>query len=223
MTLHKPELVLFDLDGTLIDTAPDLAWSIDETLQQLGLAECGETRVRAWIGSGIDGLLHRALTNDIKGKADKALFHRALTIFKQIYFDNICRQSRVYAGVAEALSYLQANNIAMACVTNKTARFTDKILQELELYDQFGIVVSGDTLAVKKPRPEPILHALAHYSLDPASALMVGDSRTDVNAARAAKVPVLCVTYGYNMNVDVRELKPDAVVDSLAELPELIN
>ncbi|NKB35946.1 MAG: phosphoglycolate phosphatase [Gammaproteobacteria bacterium] len=223
MALNKPELVLFDLDGTLIDTAPDLAFSIDETLKQLGMPECGETRVRAWIGSGIDGLLNRALTNDIKGKADKDLFERALTIFKEIYFENICRQSRIYAGVSEALTFLQTSNIAMACVTNKTARFTDKILQELDLYDQFGIVVSGDTLSVKKPRPEPLLHALAHYSLSPASALMVGDSRTDVNAARAAEVPVLCVTYGYNMNIDVRELKPDAVVDSLAELPKLIN
>ena len=223
MTLHKPELVLFDLDGTLIDTAPDLAWSIDETLKQLGLPECGESRVRAWIGSGIDGLLNRALTNDIKGKAEKELFDKALTIFKEIYFENICRQSRIYPGVMDAMDYLQKNNIFMACVTNKTGRFTDKILQELELYDLFGIVVSGDTLAVKKPHAEPLLHALAHYSLAADSALMVGDSRTDVNAARAAGVPVLCVTYGYNMNKDVRELKPDAVVDSLAELPSLIN
>ena len=223
MSLCRPELVLFDLDGTLIDTAPDLAWSIDQTLEKLQLPVCGETRVRAWIGSGITGLLHRALTNDINGRAEPQLFERALAIFHKLYYDNICERSRVYEGVNDALTYLRENDIAMACVTNKAARFTEKILRELGLYQAFGLVVSGDTLSVKKPNPEPLLHALAHYSVEPGSALMVGDSRTDVNAARAAGVPVLGVTYGYNMNRPINELEPDAVVDTLSDLPALIT
>ena len=223
MSLARPQLVLFDLDGTLIDTAPDLAWSIDETLQHLQLPACGETRVRGWIGSGITGLLHRALTNDINGRAEPRLFERALEIFHELYYDNICVRSRIYPGVSEALAYLRDSGIPSACVTNKAARFTEKILRELGLYEAFGIIVSGDTLPVKKPNPEPLLHALNHFSVEPESALMVGDSKTDVNAARAAGVPVLGVSYGYNMGRPISELKPDAAVDSLCELPTLIS
>lgn len=221
MTLRKPELVLFDLDGTLVDTAPDLAWSIDATLQQLGLPVCGEDKVRIWIGSGIEGVMKRALTNDFDGQPDAGLFEKALSIFMEIYFDNICEHSRIYPGVNEALAYLQAGDYKIGCVTNKGGRFTNKLLKSIGLYDEFGIIVSGDTLPVKKPDPEPLLHAAAHFSVNADAALMVGDSITDVTAARAAGLQVLCVPYGYNMGRDVYDLKPDAVVETLAELAGL--
>ena len=222
MTLRKPDLVLFDLDGTLIDTAPDLAWSINATLQELGLPICGETRIRGWIGSGIEGVMKRALTNDINGQPEPALYAKALSIFMDIYFDNVCKRSRIYPGVKEALAYLQEGDYKIACVTNKTSRFTDKLLKSIGLYDEFGIIVSGDTLPVKKPDPQPLLHAAAHFSIDAGAALMVGDSVTDINAARAAGFKILCVPYGYNMGRDIYDLKPDAVVETLAELEHLI-
>jgi phosphoglycolate phosphatase len=222
MTLRKPELVLFDLDGTLVDTAPDLAWSIDFTLQQLDLPACGEEKVRGWIGSGIEGVLKRALSNDINGQPDTDLFNAALSIFMESYFDNICVHSRIYPGVHEAIDYLQSGNFKIGCVTNKGGRFTEKLLREIGLYDKFGIVVSGDTLAVKKPDPEPLLHAANFYSIRPGEVLMVGDSVTDINAARAAGIQILCVPYGYNMGRDINELKPDAVLESLADLANLI-
>jgi phosphoglycolate phosphatase len=222
MTLRKPDLVLFDLDGTLIDTAPDLTWSINAALQQLDLPLCSEDKVRAWIGSGIEGVMKRALTNDINGQPDADLFARALSIFMESYIDNVCERSRIYPGVEEALTYLKAGDYKIACVTNKGSRFTDKLLKSIGLYDEFGIIVSGDTLPVKKPNPEPLLHAAAHFSIDADAALMVGDSITDINAARAAGFQILCVPYGYNQGRNIYDLQPDAVVDSLAELVHLI-
>jgi phosphoglycolate phosphatase len=222
MTLRKPEVVLFDLDGTLIDTAPDLASSIDTTLQQLGLPARGEEKVRGWIGSGIEGVLKRALTNDLNAQPDAELFNTAIEMFKEIYFDNVSQHSRIYPGVKEALNYLEKNNFSIGCVTNKGGRFTDKLLKEIGLYDNFGIIVSGDTLPVKKPDPLPILHAAEYFSATASETLMIGDSVTDVNAARAAGCQILCVPYGYNKGQDVHELNPDWVVETLAELCDLI-
>lgn len=222
MSLRTPQLVLFDLDGTLIDTAPDLAWSVDATLDQLGIARCGEERVRAWVGSGIEGLLHRVLTGDFNGRAEDDLYQQARDIFMEIYIDNVSERSQVYPGVETALDYLKDRDIHIACVTNKGARFTEKLLKDIGLYDHFGIVVSGDTLPVKKPDPAPLLHAAAHFETAPADSLMVGDSITDVNAARNAGFQILCVPYGYNQGRDIRDEKPDKVVNNLAELVELI-
>ncbi len=223
MTLRKPDLVLFDLDGTLVDTAPDLAWSIDATLTKLNIPTRGENKVRDWIGSGIDSLLKRALTNDINGEPAKALYDRAHSVFMEIYIDNVCKRSQIYPGVMEALAYLNKSNIKIACVTNKAARFTEELLKSLGLYDEFGIVICGDTLTVKKPHPEPLLYAAAHFSVDINKALMVGDSVTDIEAARAAGLQILCVPYGYNLGRDIRDLKPDAVVETLADLEHLIQ
>ena len=133
MTLRKPELVMFDLDGTLVDTAPDLAWSIDFTLEQLNLPARGEDKVRAWIGSGIEGVMKRALTNDYNGQPDAALLEQALNIFMQSYYDNINVRGAIYPGVIEVLNHLQANDFKIACVTNKGSRFTEKLLSELGL------------------------------------------------------------------------------------------
>jgi len=109
----------------------------------------------------------------------------------------------------------------LGCVTNKPSRFTEPLLRQLGLYDKFGIVVSGDTLAEKKPHPAPLLHAAAHFHVPPSECLLIGDSVNDVQAARAAGFHVVCVSYGYNHGHDIREAEPDAVVDSLAELPAL--
>ncbi len=221
MALRKPDLVLFDLDGTLVDTAPDLAWSVDATLQQLDLPICGEDKIRGWIGGGIERLMKRALTNDINGQPDTGLYENALSIFMDIYFDNVCERSRIYPGVNAALSYLQAGDYKIGCVTNKAGHFANKLLKSIGLYDEFAIIVSGDTLPVKKPNPQPLLHAADYFSIKADAALMVGDSVTDINAARAAGFQILCVPYGYNMGRDIHDLKPDAVVETLADLEYL--
>lgn len=214
--------VLFDLDGTLVDSAPDLAYSIDAMLATLGRPARGEEQVRAWIGSGVEHLVKRALTGGPSIEPEPELYREALALFSEIYQDNTCRRSRLYPGVREGLDFLLASGRRLGCVTNKRGRYTGPLLAALGLTRDFSIVVSGDTLAAKKPDPAPLLHALIVLGIAPENALMVGDSVTDVRSARAAGIPVVCVRYGYNNGEDIAEARPDALIDSLAELADLI-
>ena len=222
MALTKPEMVLFDLDGTLVDTVPDLAYSVDMMLQELGMPTSGEEKVRRWVGNGIERLVMRALTDSIDDQPERELYEKAFPIFLNLYTENACQRSRFYEGVEEGLSYLKENNYKLGCVTNKRGQFTDPLLKKLGIYDDFGIVISGDLLPQKKPNPMPLLHAADYFSVSPDVSLMIGDSKNDVGAARAAGFQVLCVSYGYNLGEDIRDSKPDAVVDSFAEIPRLL-
>ncbi|MBI4005920.1 MAG: phosphoglycolate phosphatase [Gammaproteobacteria bacterium] len=223
MALRKPQMVLLDVDGTLVDTAPDLAYSIDCMLQEIGLPERGEEKVRTWIGNGIEQLVKCALTDGINGERENGLYEIAYPIFLNIYTVNACKRSRVYPGVEEGLNYLKENDFKLGCVTNKRKQFTEMVLKTLGIFNDFGIVIAGDTLPRKKPDPMPLLHAAEFFSVKPEAALMVGDSRNDVSAARAAGFQIVCVSYGYSPGEDIRCANPDAVVDSLAELPVLLN
>lgn len=220
--LQRPEMVLIDVDGTLVDSVPDLAYCVDEMMRQLGRPPHGEDRVRDWVGNGVERLVRRALVGRLDGEPDEADFERAYPLFLELYAHNTSKRSCLYPGVREGLDYLQAQGYKLGCVTNKAARFTLPLLRELGIYDEFGIVVSGDTLPVKKPDPQPLLHAAAHFGVDPKAALMLGDSKSDVTAARAAGFQIICMSYGYNHGEDIRIYEPDAVIDSMVELSSLI-
>jgi len=131
-------------------------------------------------------------------------------------------RSGLYPGVREGLDYLLTNGYPLGCVTNKAAQFTLPLLRDLGVLDAFGLVVSGDTLPEKKPHPAPLLHAAAHFGVDPSDSLMIGDSVSDVKAARAAGFRIICMSYGYNHGQDIRLAEPDAVIDSMAELKSWI-
>ena len=223
MTLKTPKMVLIDLDGTLVDSAPDLAFCVDATLKQLGLPPQGLEQVRDWVGNGVEKLMRRALSGDIDGAPDEALLKRAMPVFLKLYEHNLAQRSRLYPGIREGIALLKAQGILLGCVTNKIARFTEPLLKQLGVRDEFGIVVSGDTLAEKKPHPAPLLHAAQFFNVAPHESLMVGDSVHDVEAARAAGFQVACVSYGYNHGADIRAAHPDAVIDSLLELPALFS
>ena len=200
MSLNHPEMVLLDLDGTLVDTVPDLAYCLDNMLRELSLPEAGETKVRKWVGNGIEQLVKRGLSNnfvtsDFNEEPEASLFEKALPMFIDCYKENACKHSRLYAGVREGLEYLTSNNFKLGCITNKLSQFTDTILETLEIQKAFGIVISGDTLTKKKPDPMPLLHAAEYFGISPNRSLMVGDSVNDVSAARAAGFQVLCVSY----------------------------
>lgn len=214
----KPEMILIDVDGTLVDSVPDLAFCVDEMMQQLGREPWGETRVRDWVGNGVERLVSRALTGKLEGEPADDEFEKAYPIFLDLYADNTSKRSLLYPGVREGLDYLKAAGYALGCVTNKAAQFTIPLLKDLGVYDDFSIVVSGDTLEHKKPHPAPLLHAAEFFKVDPANALMVGDSVSDVKAARAAGFSVACVPYGYNHGEDIRVAKPDLVIESIAAL-----
>ena len=223
MTIKTPEMVLIDVDGTLVDSVPDLAYCVDEMMKQLGMSVHGEGKVREWVGNGVERLTRRALIGQLDGEPDDTLFEKAYPIFLELYAENTCKRSCLYPGVAEGLAYLKQKGFKLGCVTNKAACFTEPLLQELGIFDDFAIVISGDTLAKKKPDPMPLLHGAEFFGVKPENALMLGDSVSDVKAARAAGFQIICMTYGYNHGVDIRESNPDAVIDSMAELPSLLG
>ena len=218
MLARKPEMILIDVDGTMVDSVPDLAFCIDEMMRTLGREPWGEERVREWVGNGVERLVRRALTGQLDGEPDDSDFERAYPVFLDLYTDNTSKRSMLYRGVTEGLEYLQAAGYALGCVTNKAQRFTVPLLKTLGVYDAFAIVVSGDTLPYTTPHPAPLLHAAEFFGVEPASALMVGDSVSDVKAARAAGFMIACVPYGYNHGEDIRDAKPDLLIDTLADL-----
>jgi len=220
--IKKPEMVLIDVDGTLVDSVPDLAWCVDEMMKAIGREPHGETKVRDWVGNGVERLVRRSLVGQLNGEPDDADFNQAYPIFLELYADNTCKRSCLYPGVKDGIEYMQSAGFKLGCVTNKDEQFTLPILEQLGIRDVFGIVVSGDTLPVKKPDPGPLLHAAAELGVAPEHSLMLGDSQSDVKAARAAGFQIICMSYGYNHGEDVRIYNPDAVIDSMAELPNFI-
>ena len=222
--VFEPQLILFDLDGTLVDSVPDLAAAIDGMMCQLGLPERGEAAVREWVGNGIHNLVGRALNNSMTVSTDTALFNQALPIFMQLYAANTAAHSHLYPSVLETLVFLkQQPYLQLGCITNKAEQFTLPLLEQLTIRDYFDIIISGDSLPEKKPHPLPLLHAATQLGVIPQQTLMVGDSKSDVQAARAAGMPMIAVSYGYNHGEDIRDYLPDAVIDELAELKTLLR
>jgi len=222
-SLKKPSMVLIDVDGTLVDSVPDLAYCVDEMMKEIGMPVHGEAKVREWVGNGVERLVRRALIGQLEGEPEAALFDQAYPIFMALYAENTSKRSSLYPGVKEGLDYLKGAGYQLGCVTNKAEQFTVPLLKDLGVYDYFSIVISGDTLAKKKPDPLPLLHAAEFFSIKPELALMIGDSTSDVKAARAAGFQIVCMTYGYNHGVDIRDENPDAVMDSMTELAGLLE
>ncbi|MFO1364297.1 MAG: phosphoglycolate phosphatase [Burkholderiales bacterium] len=222
MSPPGPRAVLFDLDGTLLDSAPDLAAAANAMLAELGLPARAPALIATYIGKGIPKLVERALTGALDAAADPALFARALPAYERHYAAESGRRALPFPGVRAGLRALQAAAVPMACITNKAERFTLDLLQRTALDGFFGVVVCGDTVAQKKPHPEPVLTACARLGIRPAEALMIGDSAIDVQAARAAGCPVWCVPYGYNEGRPVESLDCDRTVASIAEAAALI-
>ncbi len=218
MAIRKPDMILIDVDGTLVDSVPDLAFCIDEMMRQLGHEPWGEIRVRDWVGNGVERLVRRALIGQLDGEPDEAEFDRAYPVFLELYADNTSKRSFLYPGVVEGLDYLQAAGYTLGCVTNKAEQFTVPLLKDLGIYEYFSIVISGDTLEHKKPHPAPLLHAAEFFKVSPGQSLMVGDSISDVKAARAAGFQIACLPYGYNHGEDIRVAEPDVIIETLAHL-----
>ncbi len=221
--LPKPRLVLVDLDGTMVDSAPDLAYCLDATLGELDLPTRGQEAVRSWVGNGMERLLHRALTGALEGVADPVLYAKAWPIFAALYAVHTNRRTIVYEGVREGLDALIQLGFPLVCVTNKHTRFAVPLLEDLGLASCFRLLVAGDTLPYQKPDPRPLLYAMQHFQTPPEHCLMVGDSINDVVAARAAGCAIVCVGYGYNHGEDIRTAAPDAVVDSIMEVAHMLT
>lgn len=219
----RVKAVMIDLDGTLLDTIPDLAVAANMMLAELGRPSLDEALIRTFVGKGIPRLVERSLAGSLDGTADAGLFKTALPVYERCYAEVNGRHTVLYPGVVAGLERMREQGFPLACVTNKSARFTLPLLEHMKLSAYFSVVVAGDTLPKKKPDPLPLLHACSEFGIAASAMLMIGDSLNDAQAARAAGCPVFCVPYGYNEGRDVRELDIDAIVESLFEATRLIQ
>lgn len=220
--LQRPEMVLIDVDGTLVDSVPDLAFCVDEMMKQLDMPIRGEAAVRHWVGNGVERLVKRGLINELNGEPDEALYDKALPIFRELYAENTSKRSCLYDGVPEALDFLSTTGVKIGCVTNKASEFTLPLLKDLGISDYFETVLCGDMVERKKPDPMPLIMSAEKLGVSPTASMMIGDSMSDVKAARAAEFSIICMSYGYNHGEDIRDYHPDAVVDSMAEVKDLV-
>lgn len=210
-----PKLVIFDLDGTLLDSVPDLASAIDSMLLDLGRPAAGIERVRDWVGNGSAALVRRALAGSIEyASVDEQEAELAHQVFLQAYSGGHALTS-VYPGVMAFLDALKTRGIAMAVATNKPERFVAPLLEEKGMLGYFDWLVGGDTLPVQKPDPAALHWIMQKAGVAVADTLFIGDSRNDVLAGQAAGVKVVAVSYGYNHGRPVSLENPDLLVDSL--------
>ena len=215
---HPVNAVLFDLDGTLMHTAPDITTAVNQMLAARRLPALSEAQVTNLIGRGSPVLIVRVF-NTLGVQISPAERLGALQVFQDCYEDVVGSRARPFPGVAEALVRLRDMDLKLAVVTNKYHRFAIKLLRQFHLASLFDLVIGGDTLAARKPDPQPILHACDSLGVPVSQSLYVGDSPIDVEAARAAGMSVFCVPYGYNEGVPVDSAECDALVsDFLAAL-----
>lgn len=215
------EAVLIDLDGTLVDSAPDIVEASNRMLVELGAPALSAAVVASFIGNGVPMLVQRLLhaSPGLRCSDDAA----ARALFYRHYQETNGRFSRLFPGVQAGLDALQQAGYRMACVTNKPIAYTTPLLQAFGLEHYLQVVVGGDSIAQMKPDPAPLLHACALLGVAPAQAVMVGDSHVDVAAARAAGMPSFILRYGYPGPGGVAALAADVFIDSLTELPALLR
>ncbi|MCE2679837.1 MAG: phosphoglycolate phosphatase [Burkholderiales bacterium] len=220
---QRCDAVLFDLDGTLMHTVPDLAAAVNAMLSDLGRAHLPQATVADYVGKGAENLVHRSLTGSLSEKAPGELFERAYEGFKHHYDRINGLEAQFYEGVLEGLDALQAMGLRLAVVTNKPARYTLPLLERSGLMPRFSAVVSGDTCERKKPDAMPIAHACAQLGVEASAAVMIGDSLNDAQAAKAAGSVCWLLPYGYNEGRAILETPCDGYVQTIAQAAELLR
>jgi len=217
--LTTPKLISIDLDGTLVDSVPDLAWAVDKSLEAMGYPARGIDNIRDWVGNGAAMLLQRALGNgDENAVKDEQTLADARRHFDHFYGSHFAVDTRLYDGVLDALDWLSQQQIQLALITNKPIAFTEPMLQQLKLAHYFQYTLGGDSLAKSKPNPQPLLHVATAAGVSPAHCLHIGDSVTDVSAAKNAGFASVAVSFGYNHGQPIAASEPDVVIDHWHEL-----
>ena len=206
--------LIFDLDGTLADSAPDIAGSVKYTLKTLGLPPRSGGEVRRFIGDGMRTLLERAT-----GRTEKPFLDRAVEVFRPHYMEHCLDRTRLYPGAVETLRFFRRK--PMAVVTNKPVAMTVKILRGLGIERYFRTVLGGESVSRRKPHPEPIMKALRILGTDPADTLVVGDGTADMLAGRAAGTPVCAAAYGYKSRAELDSCRPDHLIRRLKDLRKI--
>ncbi|MDW3095686.1 MAG: phosphoglycolate phosphatase [Gammaproteobacteria bacterium] len=220
MSLALPQWLCFDLDGTLVDSVPDITFSVNEMLEQLELEVVDETLARTWIGNGAAKLIERALTHAMDEEPSNEMYENAKSLFFVAYEKNIAVKTTLYPGCIEVLEHFTKQNIPLACVTNKPRKFTPPLLEKLAMADFFQALVCGDDMSTQKPDPAMLLEAVRQLSGDPCKGYMIGDSETDIATANCAGTGAIYVSYGYNRGVSIEKYQP-ICVNSLEEIANL--
>jgi phosphoglycolate phosphatase len=224
MNLNNKKAILFDLDGTLIDSVPDLAHAVNYMLKSLGKETYPENTIRYWVGNGAATLVKRALLGkkDIEEFTDFELFEQAQSLFFDHYTQHLADTTILYNRVQETLKHLH-NNYQLAIITNKPFRFVEPILTQLGVNQYFSHILGGDSLDTKKPDPTPLFHMCELLKLDIKECVMVGDSKNDIIAASKASMDSIAVTYGYNYGEDINQYKPTFVIDDFSKISGIVH
>ena len=209
----EPKLVLYDLDGTLLDSLPDLYSASVSMAQSLAIAVPQLAKVEQWVGNGAAMLVQRILANQFEPDNQDPRFDHALNLYMDAYQQLANGQSRLYDGVVSTLQELNRRGIKQGVITNKPSQFTQPLLVQFGIDGYFDLVYSGDSFSEKKPHPMPLIEAALQQSLRVSECLMVGDSSNDINAAKACGMPCVGVRGGYNHGQDVSACQPDWVID----------
>ncbi|MFQ5330336.1 MAG: HAD family hydrolase [Thermodesulfobacteriota bacterium] len=217
-TREKRELLIFDLDGTLIDSSEDIAWSVNRTLERLGIVPLPHGVILSYIGWGVKMLLEQALPED-----RKELLNEAKGIFLDLYSRHLTVKTRPYPGVEETLHDLHGRGLKMAIVTNKPVAFTREILDTLSLTPLFTPILGGDSVRRKKPHPESAETVLRSHSLSPAYALFIGDSRIDIETGKAACIDTIGAAYGFRGRGELEDAGADHIIDAFDELTTFVR
>jgi phosphoglycolate phosphatase len=224
LKLENKQLLIFDLDGTLINSALDLALAVNFMLEELGRDTFEEEVIHGWVGNGALTLVKRALlgTREVDAHLDEAYVEKALKIFLDYYEKNLCNATLPYPDVPQTLTTLKEQGYTLAIVTNKPYPFVSPILQSLRLESLFTLILGGDSLPEKKPHPLPLLHVCETLGYEVASSVMIGDSKNDILAANACDMDSVGVTYGYNYGEDIGVHNPTVILDDFGALLKLL-
>lgn len=222
---ENTKYIVFDLDGTLVDSVPDLTKAVSMTLIDLGRDEVTDDEVRGWIGNGAEIMLKRALSRNIliDPDLDENLYEIARTRFDDYYANNGHGRTLVYPKVKETLTELAEAGFQMGIVTNKPYAFVPAILRDLGLSTFFVDVIGGDSLSTNKPNPEGLWSLRDKYGLSNGEIIMVGDSKNDIIAAKNAGFASIGLTYGYNYGEPIEQYAPDAVADTFCEILDILK
>lgn len=218
--IENKTTLFFDLDGTLVDSVPDLATSLNATLKDLDRVTFEEDTIRQWIGNGARVLVERGLSSSVSvdPMLDKETVDGALSLFLKHYSKNVCDQTTLYSHVETTLYALKQRGYSLNIITNKPNEFIKPILSKLGIKHLFSTYLGGDSLPEKKPSPQPLLHGARTLKVPIEKCVMIGDSKNDLVAANAANMDSIGVTYGYHQGEDVRSFGPVYAFDKFDDL-----